>query len=163
MEIQSRLNKPRKKNEFFIRRDGGSTNNFLPPPPPPPNFRNPRLPPLPFDWFNIPNVSRVDEFLNKNDFKFYFSNGYVPPAPDPSPLRRFAGNTFPNGLSTAKILSRKNTVGTNAMQTMSGDCLIEELERVIEKEKPKEEIVPDENIFLACQKYQQFLIMKILK
>ena len=49
------------------------------------------------------------------------------------------------------------------MQTMNGDCLIEELERVIEKEKPKEEIVPDENIFLACQKYQQFLIMKILK
>ena len=31
-------------------------------------------------------------------------------------------------------------MGTKATQTMSGDCLIGELERVIEKEKPNEEI-----------------------
>ena len=35
---------------------------------------------------------------------------------------------------------------------MSGDCLIGELERVIEKEKPKEEIVPDENIIFTLPK-----------
>ena len=35
---------------------------------------------------------------------------------------------------------------------MSGDCLIGELERVIEKEEPKEEIVPDENIVFTVPK-----------
>ena len=35
---------------------------------------------------------------------------------------------------------------------MSGNCLIGELERVIEKEKPKEEIVPDENIIFTLPK-----------
>ena len=36
-------------------------------------------------------------------------------------------------------------MGTNATQTMSSDCLIGEVERVIEKEKQKEEIVPAKN------------------
>ena len=36
----------------------------------------------------------------------------------------------------AKTLSN---VGISTAQTMSGDCLIAELERVIEKEKPKKE------------------------
>ena len=40
-----------------------------------------------------------------------------------------------------------SNVGTNVTQTMSGDRLIKELERVIEKENPKEEIAPGENIF----------------
>ena len=35
---------------------------------------------------------------------------------------------------------------------MSGERLIWELERVIEKEKPKEEIAPDENIILTLPK-----------
>ena len=48
------------------------------------------------------------------------------------------------GTSMAKTSSN---VGTNATQTMSGDRLIKELERVIEKENPKEEIAPSENIF----------------
>ena len=48
------------------------------------------------------------------------------------------------GTNTAKTPSN---LGTNTTQTMSGDCLIGELERIIEKEKPKEKIVPDENIF----------------
>ena len=43
-------------------------------------------------------------------------------------------------------------MGTNTTQTMSGDCLIGELERVIEKEEPKEEIVPDENIIFTVPK-----------
>ena len=51
--------------------------------------------------------------------------------------------------STAKTSSN---VGTNTTQTMSGDCLIGELETVIEKEKPKEEIVPDENVLFTLPK-----------
>ena len=43
-------------------------------------------------------------------------------------------------------------MGTNTTQTVSGDCLIGELKRVIEKEKPKEEIVPDENIIFSLPK-----------
>ena len=59
-----------------------------------------------------------------------------------SPLRGFARNFFPNGPSTAKTLSNVGTntaktssdVGTNTTQTLSGDHLIGELERLIEKE-----------------------------
>ena len=43
-------------------------------------------------------------------------------------------------------------MGTNTTQTMTSDCLTRELERVIEKEKPKEEIVLDENIIFSLQK-----------
>ena len=103
------------------------------------------------------NVPRIDEFLNNNDFNFDFSNGYVLPVPDPLPLRRFAGNIFPNEPLTAKILSQKNTVGTNTTQTMSGDCLIGEFERVIEQENPKEEIVHDQNIILSLPKITTIL------
>ena len=143
------------------RGDGGSCSNFFPLSPPPshlpPNFPTPRLPPLPSDLFNIPNVLRIDEFLNNNDFNFHFSNDYVPQAPDTPPLKGFAGNFFPNGPSTAKNSSNvvKNAaktsskIGTNTIQTMSGDRLIGKLERVIEKEKPKEEIVSDESIIFS--------------
>ena len=105
-----------------------------------------------FDLFNILNVPRIGEFLNNSDFNFDFSNGYVLTVPDPLPLRRFAGNIFPNEPLTAKILSQKKTVGTNTTQTMSGDCLIGELERVIEQENPKEEIVHDQNIVFSLPK-----------
>ena len=40
---------------------------------------------------------------------------------------------------------------------MSADRLIGELERVIEKEKPKEEIVPDENIIFSLPKIPTIL------
>ena len=104
---------------------------FFSPNPPPPTL-GPPPPPPPSDLFNIPNVPRVDEFLNNNDFNFDFSNGYVLPAPDTPPLRGFARNFFPNGPSTAKTSSNVGTntaktssnVGTNTTQTMSGDCLI---------------------------------------
>ena len=43
-------------------------------------------------------------------------------------------------------------MGTNTTQTMSGDCLIGELERVIEQENPKEEIVHDQNIVFSLPK-----------
>ena len=50
-----------------------------------------------------------------------------------------------------------NTVGTNATQTMSSDCLIGEAERVIEKEKQKEEIVPDKDIIFSLPKIPTIL------
>ena len=78
----------------------------------------------------------------------------VPPAPDLPLLKGFARNFFPNGPSTAKTSSN---VGTNTTQTMSGDCLIGELEKVIEKEKLKEEIVPDENIIFTLPKIPTIL------
>ena len=80
-------------------------------------------------------------------------------------------NFFPNRPSTAKTSSNVGTnmaktlsnVGTNTTQIIIGDHLKGELERIVEKEKPKEEIFPEENIISSCQKYQQFLIMKILR
>ena len=41
---------------------------------------------------------------------------------------------------------------TNTTQTFSGDRLIGELERVIEKEKPKENLVPKEDIIFHLPK-----------
>ena len=152
MEIQSRLNKLSEKNEFFNR---GDNNNFFPANPPPPPLGPPPPPPL-SDLLNIPNVPRIDKFLN---------NGYVPPASHPPPFRGFTRNFFPNGPSTAKTSSKVGTntaktssnVGTNTTQTMSGNRLTGELERVTEKEKPKEEIVPDENIIFSLPKIPTIL------
>ena len=50
-----------------------------------------------------------------------------------------------------------NTVGANATQTMSSDYLIGEVERVIEKEKQKEEIVPDKDIIFSLPKIPTIL------
>ena len=61
---------------------------------------------------------------------------------------------FPNGPSTAKTSSN---VGTNTSQTKSGDCLIWELEMIIEKGKPKEEIFPNENIIFSLPKIPTIL------
>ena len=123
--------------------------------PPPPNFPNPRPLPLPSDLFNIPNVPRIGEFLNDNHFNFDLSNGYVPPARNPPLLRGFARIFFPNGRSTAKTSSN---VLTYVTQTMSGDRLIGELKR--ENQRKRLYLM---KLFLACQKYQQFLIIKILR
>ena len=48
-------------------------------------------------------------------------------------------------------------MGTNRTQSVSGGCLIGELERVTEKEKLKEEIVPDENIISSLPKIPTIL------
>ena len=162
LEIQLRLNKLCEKDEFFNRGDGSSSNNVFPPPPPPPppplpNFPNLRPPPPPSDLFNVLNVQIIDEFLNNNDFNFDFSYGCVLPVPDLLSLRKFAGNIFPNGPSTAKNSSKKNTVGTNTSQAKSGDCLIGDLERVLEKKNPKEEIAHDQNIIFSLPKTQTVL------
>ena len=156
LQIQSRLNKLSEKNEFFNR---GDNNNFFQPNPPPPPL-GPRPPPPLSDLFNIPNVPKIDEFLNNNDFNFNFSNGYAPPAPDMPQLRGFARNFFPNAPLTAKTSSK---VGTNTTQTMSGYCLIGELKRVIEKKNQRKKSSLLKILFLACQKYQQFLIMNIFR
>ena len=110
--------------QFFNR--GDIINFFLPNPPPP--SLGPPPPPPPSDFFNIPNVPRINEFLNNNDFNFDFFNSYVAPAPNPLPLRQIAGNFFPNRSSTANISSN---LGTNTTQTISGNHLIGELNRVI--------------------------------
>ena len=84
-------------------------------------------------------------------------------------------NFFPNWPLIAKTPSNvgrntpktSSTVGTYTTKTMSGDCWIGELERVIEKEKPKEETVPDENIIFSLPKtptildYEDFEIKQI--
>ena len=143
MGIRSRLNKLRDKNEFFNRGDVDSSNNFFPlssPPLPPSNFPNRRPPPLPSDLFNIPTFRGLTNFLIA-----MISNGFVPLAPDPPPLRGFARKFFPNGPSTAKnssnvginMAKHLSNLGTNTTQIMSGDRLIRELEKVIEKEKTK--------------------------
>ena len=68
---------------------------------------------------------------------------YVPsPPPPPPPL--------PPGPSLR--LKRQSDMGTNATQTLSGNCLIGELERFIGKEKPKENLVPDEDIVFTLLK-----------
>ena len=54
-------------------------------------------------------------------------------------------------------LKRQSDVGTNTTHTSSGDCLIGELERVIEKEKPKENLVPDEVIVFTLPKIPTIL------
>ena len=156
LEIQLSLKKLCEKDEFFNRGDGSSNNNVFPPPPLP-NFPNLRPPTPSSDLFNVLNVPRIDEFLNNNDFNFDFSNDYVLPVPDPLSLRKFAGNIFPNGPSTTKNSSKKNTVGTNTTQAKSGDCLIGHLERVTEKENPKEEIVHDQNIIFSLPKIPTIL------
>ena len=50
-----------------------------------------------------------------------------------------------------------SNVARNTTEAMSGDRLIGELERVIEKEKPKEEIVSHENIFFRLPKIPRIL------
>ena len=48
-------------------------------------------------------------------------------------------------------------MATNTNQTLSGDRLIGELERVIEKEKPKENIVLDDDIVFSLPKIPTIL------
>ena len=54
-------------------------------------------------------------------------------------------------------LKRQSDMGTNTTQTLSGDCLIGELKRVIEKQKPKENLVPDEDIVFMLSKIPTIL------
>ena len=65
--------------------------------------------------------------------------------------------------TTTNLAKTSSNVGTNTTQTMSDDRLIGKLDRVIEKEKPKEETLPDENAVFSLPKNRKFLIMKILK
>ena len=49
------------------------------------------------------------------------------------------------------------------MQTLSGNRLIGEIKRVIEKEKPKEEIQPDEDISFTLPKISRILDGRIFE
>ena len=79
-------------------------------------------------------------------------DNYIPPRPSQQffqpPLLPQPGNlTF----------QRKNDVATNTTQTLSGDRLIGELERVIEREKPKENLVLDGDIVFTLPKLPTIL------
>ena len=52
---------------------------------------------------------------------------------------------------------RINDVATNTTQTMSGNRIIGELERAIEKKKQKENLVPEDDIVFAIPKIPQVL------
>ena len=55
---------------------------------------------------------------------------------------------------------KKNDSATNTTQTMSSDRLIGELERAIEKEKPKENLLPEDDIVFALPKIPEILSNK---
>ena len=136
LEIREKLNKFREKDELFNRGNDNNNNNFIPrlppPPPPPPGFPRQNFPPA------LPQPPNLSDF---------FLDNYILPPPSQQffqpPLLPQPGNlTFQS----------KNDVATNTTQTLSGDRLTGELERVIEKEKPKENLVPDEDIVFTLPK-----------
>ena len=148
LELRSRLNKLRDGREFFNR---GLTTIiitvimvemfFLPPPPSPPRFDFP-------DETGQRPLPNIESSLNDN------VNYFPPPPPPLPPLPPFQLFLQPPLLQRAPgvTVRRKNDAATNTTQTMSGDCLTVELEQVIEKEKPKENLVYEDNIIFALPK-----------
>ena len=138
LENKERLNKLREKDEFFNR--GNNNNNDInssfilrsPPPPPYPEFprQNFLLPPP-----QSPNLS---------DF---FLDNYIPPPP----LQQFFHSPVPTQPGNITFQS-KNGVAINTTETLSGDRLIGELKKVIGKDQPKENLVPDEDIIFTLPK-----------
>ena len=122
--------------------------NFLLPPPP-------LLPP--FEFFKTSPVANVGDFLNKNIDIFNFSPSPSPPSPPLRPIQQFYQSQSPSQPPQVLTFKRKNDAATNTTQTLSSDRLIGELERVIEKEQPKENLVPDNPTI------QQSLTLKILR
>ena len=148
LEIRSRLNKLREKDECVNKGNDNSNNNnsnniFLPPPPYPPPPRPPTYFPPPF---KPPTLS--DFFLDNEAQNFSQQPSYVsPPPPPPSPL--------PPVLSLR--LKRQSDVGRNTTQTLSGDHLIGKLERITEKEKSKQNLVSDEDSVFTLLKIRTIL------
>ena len=126
LEIRSGLKKLREKDKCVNKGNDNNNNNnnnniFLPPPPYPPH---PRPPAYVWPPFKTPTLS---DFMSDNQAgNFSQQPAYVPPPP-PSPL--------PPVLCLR--LKRQSDVGRNTTQTLSGDHLIGEHKRVIEKEKSK--------------------------
>ena len=77
------------------------------------------------------------------------------PSPPPSqlpplqPIQEFCQPQPPSQPRQILMFKRKNDVVTKTTQTLSGDRLIGELERVIDKEKPKGNLVPEEEIIFT--------------
>ena len=144
MEIRSRLSKLRARKEFFNNNNNNTNagNNFLlPPPSPPPAFMEYEnnkyfLPPPPLP----PPLPPIQHF-------------FQPPPVQPPKLQQ-AQFFRPPPLQRAK---NTNTAATNTTQKFSGDRLIGELERVIEKEKPRENIVPEDDIIFHLPKIPTIL------
>ena len=150
LELWSRFTKFNAKDNFFNRRNGANNknnnNNFLPPPSPPlPSARNfsplSYLPPPP----HPPTLS--DFFWDDPGENLSQQSPYIAPDPDPPPLP-LTSNLRPK---------QQRPMATNTNQTLSGDRLIGELERVIEKEKPKENIVLDDDIVFPLPKIPTIL------
>ena len=129
LEIRSGLKKLREKDKCLNKGNDNNNNNnsnnnnniFLQPPPYPPRPRPPAYVRPPF---KPPTLS--DFILDNQAGNFSQQPAYVPPQP-PSSL--------PPVLCLR--LKRQSDVGRNTTQTLLGDHLIGEHERVIEKEKSK--------------------------
>ena len=96
-------------------------------------------------------------FYNKNIDIFNFSPSPSPPSPPLRPIQQFYQSQPPSQPPQILTFKRKNDAATNTTQTFSSDRLIGELERVIEKEQPKENLVPDNPTI------QQSLTLKSLR
>ena len=98
---------------------------LLPPPsPPPPNFPTPKPPFPPSHLFSIPNVPRLTNFLITMILILIF------------PMVKFHRRLIHHGLGDLQEIffqTDDRQVGTNTTQTVSGDCLIGELERAVER------------------------------
>lgn len=77
---------------------------------------------------------------------FFLDNFKLPPLPVP-----------PSMPPQPKNLTFKNGIGTNTKLILSGDCLIRELARVIEKKELKQNLVPDNYIVFSLPKLQTIL------
>ena len=119
---------------------------FLLPPSSPPHFDF-------LDETGQQPLPNIESFLNNN------VNNFPPPPPPSPPLTPFQNFFQPPPLQRAPDATarRKNDAATNTTQTMSSDCLIGELERVIEKEKPKENLLPEDDIVFALPKIPEIL------
>ena len=153
LELQSRLNKPHSRNEFFNRGNNNNNNNypFIPPcshpQPPQPSYVSP------LSAIQPPNLSDL------------LRNNRPPslPLPPPPLLTRqppnlsFFNNEQTSVFPTPPAPARKTSTVTNATQTTSRDRLISKLELVIEKEKPKEKLKADNGVTFVLPKIPTIL------
>ena len=108
--------------------------------------------------FYTPSVPNIGDFLSKNIDYFNFSLPPPPPPPPLWPIQQFYQLPPPSQSPQTLIFKGKNDPATNTTQTLSSDCLIGELERVIEKEN----LVPEKDIIFTLPKLQS-LATRILK
>ena len=118
----------------------------MPPPPPPPCFD------FPDETVQRP-LPNIESSLNDN------INSFPPHPPPPPPLPPFQKFFQPRPFQRVPdvTVGGKNNAATNTTQTMSGNRLIDELERVIERKETKENLVPEDDIVFASSKIPEIL------